>query len=220
MIHLDDRHVSGSSIMPQKRNPDFAEVIRGKAAWVAGMAGGLLGVAKGGMSGYNRDTQITKYAVLDVVRECRAAPVVMRAVLEGLTVNADAMREKLSQGFLAAADFADLLARRLGLPFRTAYDIAALAVKHSSPSGTITEPAARQALRESGQSDTQLRDVLADLGDPSRVLGWRRHTGAPSPESMTRQVASLRAEAERLAAFIPEQKARIEAAWRRCREVR
>jgi argininosuccinate lyase len=218
LLRLDDRHVSGSSIMPQKRNPDFAEVIRGKSAWAAGMVTGLLAIPKGGMSGYNRDSQLTKYAVLDVVRECRAAPIVVKAVLERLVVNGEAMREKLGQGFLAATDLADTLARQLGLPFRGAYDLAAAAVRFSGDAGAVTEAATAQAFRAAGHPTEALRPILADLADPAHVVALRRHTGAPAPEAVRRQVAALREELRGLASFIPEQRERIDAAWRKCEE--
>jgi len=218
MLRLSDRHVSGSSIMPQKRNLDFAEVIRGKAAWTAGMVTGLLAIPKGAMSGYNRDTQITKYAALDVVRECRAAPAVLRAVIAGVTLDAQAIQARLGQGYLAAADFADVLARTLGIPFRAAYGLAATAVRLSGDAGTITPEAARRALAEAGHDPAPLHGMLADLADPARVVGWRTHTGAPAPKAMRTQIAELREQAARLSAFVPEQRAALDAAWLKCRE--
>jgi argininosuccinate lyase len=218
MLRLSDKHVSGSSIMPQKRNLDFAEVIRGKTAWTAGMVTGLLAIPKGAMSSYNRDSQITKYAALDVVRECRAAPTVLQHVIEGVTVDEKAIKARLGQGFLAAADFADMLARALDLPFRAAYGLAATAVRLSGDAGTITPDAARQALSDAGHSAAPVQTILADLSDPSRVVSWRKHTGAPAPEAVKQQIAWLRADTQRLTAFIPEQRTALDAAWKRCRE--
>ena len=145
-VRLADAYVTGSSIMPQKRNPDFAEAIRGKCAWLGGMVAGLLALPKGGMSGYNRDSQASKYAILDIVRECRAAPLVMAGALDTLTVEREAMREALGRGFLDATDFADRVAQELNLPFREAYDVAALAVRASGGAGRITPDAAERAL--------------------------------------------------------------------------
>ena len=71
MVRIDDGFVTGSSIMPQKKNPDFAEVIRSKAAFVQGQLQSLLGIQKGALSGYNRDTQWTKYLIMDVVRNVK-----------------------------------------------------------------------------------------------------------------------------------------------------
>jgi argininosuccinate lyase len=220
MLTLPDAYVTGSSIMPQKRNPDLAEVIRGKTAWVHGMVAGLLAMPRGLMSGFNRDTQITKYAIMDVVRECQPAPVVLRSLLQGITVNAGRMRERLDEGFIAAADFADLLARTLGLPYRAAYDIAAVAVRKSGSAGRITDTAAREALREAGHDPAAAESVLANLGDPLQIVAWRRHTGAPAPEAVREQIKRLRAELNERSAFLAVRKAALEQAHTHCREYR
>jgi argininosuccinate lyase len=218
LLTLPDAYVTGSSIMPQKRNPDVAEVVRGKAAWLNGMLAGLLAMPKGLMSGYNRDTQITKYAILDVVRECQPAPVVLRGLLQGVTPRPERMRARLDEGFIAAADFADVLARALALPFRACYDIAAAAVGKSGAAGRITEDAARAALREAGHDPAAAAEVLAALDDPARIVAWRNHTGAPAPQAVREQIARLEDECRQLSAFVPERKAAVEAAHARCRD--
>jgi argininosuccinate lyase len=217
-VSLADAYVTGSSIMPQKRNPDFAEVIKGKCAWLVGMTAGLLALPKGWMSGYNRDSQMAKYAILDIVRECQPAPVILQAVFASLTVNRDVMRAALDTGFLAATDFADATARALGIPFRAAYDVAATAVRLSGNAGRITAEAATQALQQAGLDPAPVRGVLADLADPARILAWRQHTGSPAPESVRAQIATLRAEVARLSAEFPRRRAQWDAAWTRCRE--
>ncbi len=218
MIALPDAYVTGSSIMPQKRNPDFAEIVKGKAAWLGGMVAGLLAIPKGGMSGYNRDTQITKHAVMDVVRECQPAPILLNDLFGGLTVNTARMRECLEQGFLGAADFADALARALALPFRACYEIAASAVGKSGDSGSITEAAAREALSEAGHDAQAASDVLRGLGDPATILSWRQHSGAPSPEAVHSQITVLRREREEHAAALSGIASRIAEARQRCLE--
>ena len=82
LLQLDDNYVTGSSIMPQKKNPDFAEVIKSKASLAHGFLSSLLGIQKGSLSGYNRDTQVTKYLIMDLIRECEAAPVILQGVFE------------------------------------------------------------------------------------------------------------------------------------------
>ncbi len=217
-VTLADAYVTGSSIMPQKRNPDFAEVIKGKCAWLVGMTAGLLALPKGWMSGYNRDSQMAKYAIMDIVRECQPAPVILQAVFGTLTVNRDAMRAALDTGFLAATDFADATARALGIPFRAAYDVAATAVRLSGSAGRITGEAATQALRQAGLDPAPAHGVLADLADPARILAWRKHTGSPAPESVRAQIGGLRAEVTRLSAEFPKRRAQWDAAWTKCRE--
>jgi argininosuccinate lyase len=217
-VSLPDAFVTGSSIMPQKRNPDFAEVVKGKCAWLVGMTAGLLALPKGWMSGYNRDSQTAKYAIMDIVRECQPAPVILQAVFTALQVNREAMRAALDTGFLAATDFADATARALGIPFRAAYDVAAVAVKLSGAAGRITAEAAAQALQQAGHDAAQARPVLADLDDPARILAWRRHTGSPAPASVRAQIAALRTELTQLSAFLPQRRAQWDAAWQMCRE--
>ena len=109
MISLSDKIVTGSSIMPQKKNPDFAEIIKSKASLAHGMLSGLLSIQKGAMSGYNRDTQTSKYLIMDLIRECESAPLILQGVLESLTVNHKKMKELSETDFMNAADIACLL---------------------------------------------------------------------------------------------------------------
>ncbi|MDH4224134.1 MAG: argininosuccinate lyase [Deltaproteobacteria bacterium] len=218
MIRLADGYVTGSSIMPQKRNPDFAEVIRGKSAWVGGQAAGLLAVAKGGMSGYNRDTQITKPMVLDLVRECVDAPLVMKDALATARVHGEKMEERLKEGFLAAADFADSLARAGGISFRRAYHLAAVAVRYSGDAGVITSQAARRAVEEGGIPADQVEQVLAELDHPAKVLEWRQHTGSPAPLQVKKHLAGLTKELDEQNKWLREQEANLEQKWNACRD--
>ena len=217
-VRLADAYVTGSSIMPQKRNPDFAEAIRGKCAWLGGMVAGLLALPKGGMSGYNRDSQASKYAILDIVRECRAAPLVMAGALDTLTVEREAMREALGRGFLDATDFADRVAQELKLPFRAAYDVAALAVRGAGNAGRILPAAAERALAEAGHPPERARAILADLSDPARLVASRRHTGSPAPDAVRAQIQALGSELDAAARSLAALRAKVEAAWQRCRE--
>ena len=218
MASLPDRFVTGSSIMPQKRNPDFAEVTKGKAAWVGGMVSGLLAMPKGTMSGYNRDTQWTKYAILDVLRECAPAPALMRAVFQGLRMHPERMRERLNEGFLAAADFADVLARTLQRPFRTCYDVAAAAVLASGDAGRITLEGARQALQAADLPLKAAADVLADLEDPERIISWREHLGSPAPGQVADSLTRLRAELRGHSAALAALRDQCDAALARCQD--
>ncbi|MDH5752246.1 MAG: argininosuccinate lyase [Deltaproteobacteria bacterium] len=215
-VSLPDKFVTGSSIMPQKKNPDLAEVIKGKTAWLNGMTAGLLAMPRGNMSGYNRDTQWTKYSLLDVVRECAPAPRLMREVLKGLAVHKSVMRQRLGQGFPEAADFADALSRALNLPFRSCYDIAAHAVRLSGEYGNIQADAAARALEQAGHDPAGAAGVLQDLADPERILSWRNHTGSPHPERVREQAARLKEQISREAEFIGQIGRQADRALRKC----
>ena len=121
-IELDDAFSTGSSIMPQKKNPDIAELIRGKSARVYGDLMSLLTMLKGLPLAYNKDMQEDKEAVFDSFDTAIAALTVFTPMLDTLHVNTDRMRQAASEGFINATDCADYLCSK-GLPFRTAYKV-------------------------------------------------------------------------------------------------
>ncbi len=187
MIKIEDKFVTGSSIMPQKKNPDFAEIIKSKASLAQGMLSGLLGIQKGAMSGYNRDTQISKYLIMDLIRECEQAPLILQGVFESLTVNHKKMKELSEIDFMNSTDIADYLASKLNLPFRECYHLIANSVKLSEPEPKITSDAIKKSLVEYGHSKG-IADDLENLQDPLKLLQKRLHHGSPSPEQTKLQV--------------------------------
>ena len=114
-IRLSDAYSTGSSIMPQKKNPDFAELIRGKTGRVYGDLMGLLTTLKGLPLAYNKDMQEDKEGVFDAVDTLSDSLVVMTGMIRTMTVNADAMRKGAHGGFMAATDLADYLVGKLVL---------------------------------------------------------------------------------------------------------
>jgi len=122
-LRLANEFTTGSSIMPQKRNPDFAEVTRAKAAALAGHVQTLLGIGTAAPGGYNRDTQWTKYVAMDAAAELSLAPEVFAGVFGTLTVHPVRMLDAAQVGFLNATDVADFLARTRNLPFRDCYRV-------------------------------------------------------------------------------------------------
>lgn len=218
MLTLGDAYVTGSSVMPQKRNPDLAEVIKGKTAWAAGIVTGLMGNPHGAMSGFNRDSQMTKYAVMDVLRECLPAPLVLKGAMESLTIHKEVMTQRLKTGFLAAADFADSLSRELGLPFRAAYDITASAVRRSGDEGVITAQGAAAAMKESGHGAKLPPNLLARFSDPERVVELRQHTGAPAKLPVRIHVEAYYWRLSGLTDFISKEKSKLDQAHAYCRD--
>jgi argininosuccinate lyase len=120
-VQMSDAYATGSSLMPQKKNPDALELIRGKAAMAIGKASGFLAVLKGLPLGYDRDLQEDKAALFDVVETTRASLRVGARVIRTLGVNAGRMEAETARGFLTATDVADALVRR-GIPFAEAHD--------------------------------------------------------------------------------------------------
>jgi argininosuccinate lyase len=129
-IDIADRFCTGSSIMPQKKNPDVAELIRGKTGRVNGHLVALLTLMKSQPLAYNKDNQEDKEPLFDTVDTLSACLAVLREMLEGINVNAAAMRAAAMQGYATATDLADYLVKK-GLPFREAHEAVARAVKHA-----------------------------------------------------------------------------------------
>lgn len=128
-IELDDAHCTGSSIMPQKKNPDVAELVRGKTGRVYGHLLALLTLCKGLPLAYNKDLQEDKEALFDTVDTVKASLKVYAAMLRGLTVRRDNMRRAAAGGFTNATDMADYLVQK-GLPFRQAHAVVGQCVRY------------------------------------------------------------------------------------------
>lgn len=120
-ITLADEYSTGSSIMPQKKNPDFAELIRGKSGRVVGDLMALLTTMKSLPLAYNKDLQEDKEGVIDACKTLHDCLVCMEGMISTMKINADAMRAQSKKGYLAATDVADYLAKK-GLPFRKAHE--------------------------------------------------------------------------------------------------
>lgn len=223
-VRLDDAFVTGSSIMPQKRNPDFAEVTRAKAATVAGQLQALLAIGVAAPGGYNRDTQWTKYLAMDVAEEARNAPLVFSGVFETLSVNADAMRSACAEGFLNATDVADHLARTRGLPFRTCYRVLGAAVKACEKEGRLTRDAINAQLAALDPPAKELgAKEMAAFDDPLQLVMQRTQPGSPHPERVRESVEALRQRAADHASAIEKARkkwtAAVKALWAHAEKV-
>jgi argininosuccinate lyase len=216
MVALDDRYVTGSSIMPQKRNPDFAELIRAKAAMAQGYLVSLLGIQKGSMSGYNRDSQPTKYLVMDLLRETEDVPDILTGVLQTLTIRREQMAAHCRTGFLNSADISDWLARTFGLPFRDAYHLVSSAVKYSDDEGQLTITALDRAIQEAGLSLTLGDEGMTAMQSMEGLVAAKQHTGAPSPTSVKAMIDQQRETSRLLERRFQTVADKIEAARKRC----
>ena len=133
-IDLADRYCTGSSIMPQKRNPDVAELARGKSGRVVGHLMGLITLMKGQPLTYNKDNQEDKEPLFDTVDTVRDTLRIMGEMVGGITVKAEAMERAALKGYATATDLADYLVKK-GLPFRDAHEVVAHAVKQALQQG-------------------------------------------------------------------------------------
>jgi argininosuccinate lyase len=138
-VRLSDRWTTGSSIMPQKRNPDAAELCRAKVGRIAGAFQGLLMVMKGLPLTYSKDMQEDKEVTFDALRAFAVAVGAMRGMIEDLEPVPEAMRAAAGRGYSTATDLADWLVRALGLPFREAHHVTGTIVKRAETKGRLLE---------------------------------------------------------------------------------
>ena len=212
MVALHESVVQGSSIMPQKRNPDPLEVTRAKASIAHATLAALLSIERAGLSGYNRDLQYTKYLAMDLIRECAAAPRVIGLVVETLVPQRERMAEMANQDFLNAVDVADLLCRRLDLPFRQSYHVVAEAVR-SSRTGRLEVESVNAALEGEGLGSRLTLEDFAPVQDPAAVIASKSHVGGPAPDALRRTADDIESAAEESAARLQELRALLDRAW-------
>jgi argininosuccinate lyase len=177
-IMLADRFCTGSSIMPQKKNPDVPELARGKTGRVNGHLIALLTLMKGQPLAYNKDNQEDKEGLFDTADTVRDTLTIFVDLMGGLTVRADAMREAALQGFATATDLADYLVKK-GLPFRDAHEIVAHAVLMCEQKGCDLSALPLSELK--GFSELIQEDVHQVLTLEGSVNA-RNHIGATAPE--------------------------------------
>jgi argininosuccinate lyase len=216
MLVIPDQYVTGSSIMPQKRNPDFAELIRGKAACCHGALASLMGIQKGSMSGYNREYQLSKYVIMDTFRECLDAPLILSGVISAMAFNRAEMRAKAQQGFMNSTDVADLLAQKFCLSFRDCYELLSLAVKYCEPAGRLTMEGMQKAIDQLGLPVRLSKRDIELFNSPLRLLQKKGHTGSPSAASVKTMIASQADALRKADKKIGAVQRRVQLARKRC----
>ena len=188
-IELDDAYSTGSSIMPQKKNPDVAELVRGKTGRVYGDLMGLLTAMKGLPLAYNKDMQEDKEPVFDAVDTVKLCLPVFTGMIATMKVLPENMRRAASAGFINATDCADYLTKK-GLPFRDAYTAVGNLVYYCTERGKGLEDLSLEELRQI--SPLFDGDVYEALGLEA-CMGQRKSWGGPAPEETARQIQSLEA---------------------------
>ncbi|MEC5399060.1 argininosuccinate lyase [Uliginosibacterium sp. H1] len=194
-IDLADRFCTGSSIMPQKKNPDVPELVRGKTGRVNGHLVALLTLMKGQPLAYNKDNQEDKEPLFDAADTLIDTLRIYTDMIPGIRVKADAMRAALSLGFATATDLADYLVKK-GLPFRDAHEAVALAVREAEKRGVDLPQMALADLRTcmahvNGAGERLGDDVFAVL-TVEGSLDSRNHIGGTAPAQVRAAIARAR----------------------------
>ena len=186
-IELDDAFSTGSSIMPQKKNPDIAELVRGKSGRVFGDNMTLLTIMKGTALAYNKDMQEDKEAIFDAVDTVKLCISTFTPMLATMTVLKDNMRTAAAKGFINATDCADYLVKK-GLPFRTAYKITGTLVALCIEKNTTLEQLPIEEYKK--LCETFDNDVYDAISLDTCVM-QRGVDGGPAPDAVKRQIAEL-----------------------------
>ena len=184
-VELSDAYTTGSSIMPQKKNPDMAELIRGKTGRVYGDLTALLTTMKGLPLAYNKDMQEDKESIFDACDTVEICLDIMAGMISTMKANETEMRKAAGAGFLNATDLADYLVGK-GLPFRTAYKISGGLVAHCMQTGSILETLPLEEYRKF--SPVFEKDVYAAV-DLDACVRRRACVGGTSAESVQTQIA-------------------------------
>jgi argininosuccinate lyase len=184
-VTISDAYTTGSSLMPQKKNPDVAELTRGKSGRVIGNLVALLTTLKGLPMTYNRDMQEDKEPVFDSVDTVKAALEIFAGMLRGTRVNAAACAAAVADPMLLATDLADYLVNR-GVPFRQAHEIIGKAVALSSGRGV---PLPQIPLADYQSLSSVFAEDLYAVFDLSTAMAARQAIGAPSPENVRAQLS-------------------------------
>ena len=188
-IDLADRYCTGSSIMPQKRNPDVAELARGKSGRVVGHLMGLITLMKGQPLTYNKDNQEDKEPLFDTVDTVRDTLRIMAEMVAGIIVKPEAMQRAALKGYATATDLADYLAKK-GVPFRDAHEVVAHAVKAALQEGKDLTELPLATLQ--GFHAAIGEDVYAVLSLQGS-LNARNVLGGTAPAQVRAQIARHRA---------------------------
>ena len=188
-IELDDAYATGSSIMPQKKNPDVAELVRGKTGRVYGDLMSLLTVMKGLPLAYNKDMQEDKEPVFDAIDTVEMCLPVFSAMIDTMTVRTDNMRKAAGKGFINATDCADYLTKK-GMPFRDAYTVTGKLVAACTAQGKTLEELTLDELK--AVSDLFDGDVYEAI-KLENCMALRASYGGPAVSETTRQIGAIEA---------------------------
>ena len=188
-IRLADRFCTGSSMMPQKKNPDVPELVRGKTGRVNGHLVGLLTLMKGQPLAYNKDNQEDKEPLFDTVDTLGATLRIYADMMGGIAVDKEAMRRAAMEGYATSTDLADYLVKK-GMPFREAHEVVAQAVRRAAEKGVDLAQLGTQELRQfSNLIDADVIDKLSLEGS----LAARDHPGGTAPKQVRAAIARARA---------------------------
>ncbi len=234
VLKLHPRFCSGSSIMPQKVNPDALEVIKGKAAEVTSRTSGLLSLGRASLTGYNRDQQWSKYLIMDACLEALPAVTIMARLVatscypedthpllnRQIGVDTSQLHHMAGTGFAGVTECMEQLVAQTGIEFRHLKSVMEHAVALSIGQGqadTVTHEALSQALQAAGFDIDLDADTMRKLQDPAAILAQKRAIGGPSRDALQAELAQLDAVVEVQRQTWSSREAELQAKYEACR---
>jgi argininosuccinate lyase len=187
-VRLPEAYTTGSSIMPQKRNPDVPELVRGKSGRVIGALVALLTLMKAQPLAYNKDNQEDKEALFDAVDTAKDCTAIFTGLVEGLEPAPRAMRAAVLEGHATATDLADYLVRK-GIAFRDAHGVVARAVREADEAGVDL---ASLPLKKLQQFSKKIGADVVKLLTPEGSVAARKHVGGTAPAAVRKAIARAR----------------------------
>ena len=187
-IDIADRFCTGSSIMPQKKNPDVPELVRGKTGRVNGHLVALLTLMKGQPLAYNKDNQEDKEPLFDTVETLTQTLRIYADMISGITVHPEAMRDAALQGYATATDLADYLVKK-GVPFRDAHETVAVAVRFAEQKGCDLSAV---SLAELQKFSTHIGEDVYQVLSLEGSLSSRNHIGGTAPQQVEAAIGRAR----------------------------
>jgi argininosuccinate lyase len=188
-VRLSDAFTTGSSIMPQKRNPDAAELVRAKSGGVIGHLVGLLIMMKGLPLAYGKDMQEDKAPTFEVSDTLELSLAAMAGMISDLAVDAAAMRQATDKGFITATDLADFLVRKLDMPFRQAHHVTGSIVRAAELKGCGIEALSLEEMRV---HEPRLGEEVFEVLSVERAAASRMSYGGTAPQRVLEQVKAAR----------------------------
>ncbi len=189
-LALPDEYSTGSSIMPQKKNPDFLELVKGKSSLVNGFLATLLSEGHSQFIGYNKNGQVAKQALMEAVFETKGALALYPDLIEKITPDRKRMKDESGKHFITATHFLEQYVSKTGTDFRTAKGTIELAVKYSEKEGA--EKITYSAFKKAGGTRLSKSEVRA-FQDPAKILFSYKSYGSPNPRILSSQIRAMRA---------------------------
>ena len=190
-VELSDKFSTGSSIMPQKKNPDMNELLRGKTGRVYGDLMSMLTVMKGIPLAYDKDMQEDKECVFDACDTVKACLEIFTALLGDMKINKETLRDSTDGGFTSATECADYLASR-GVPFRDAHSVIGQLVVYCIKNGKTLQTLTLEEYNRFGEFDAKIFDAIK----AENAVAKRIATGGPSPIAVLNEITALRRKIE------------------------